>query len=99
MPGGVMVARFEWTAGVIRFYETEADAEQRKPYVGIVSMNRTGPSHAFLFGLHAGMTRKNRAELVRCLIDQGITQTTDVRHGRWVTRDLITEASRHESSR
>ncbi|WP_374513768.1 hypothetical protein [Niveibacterium sp.] len=87
-----MAARFEWTSGVVRFYETEAAADARGPYPpGIVSVNRTGPAHAFLFGLHANMTRQMRRELVACLLDQGITHTTDVRHGRWFQRDLQRE--------
>lgn len=88
-------ARFEWSAGVIRLYDSEATADSKGQFVGIVSINRTGPNHAFLFGLHASMTRDMRAALVRCLIDNGITQSTDVRHGRWVTRDLRLEACRH----
>lgn len=90
-----MAARFEWSSGVIRLYESDQVAGERGPYVGIVSINRTGPHHAYLFGLHALMTRQMRRDLVACLLAQGITKTTDIRHGRWHERDLLTETDTH----
>lgn len=86
-----MAARFEWTQGLVRFYESAESADVRGPYTGVVSVARTGPSHAYLFGLHALMTRQHRRDLVACLLDQGITHTTDIRHGRWHERDLRNE--------
>lgn len=78
----------------MRFYSTEADADARAPYTGVVSVNRTGPTHAYLFGLHANMTRAHRRELAICLLAQGITHTTDIRHGRWHERDLTKESDK-----
>jgi hypothetical protein len=92
-----MTARFEWTGGLIRFYDTDLGADARGPYAGVVSVSRCGPSHAYLFGLHATMTRQVRQELAQCLIENGITHTTDVRHGRWHERDLLAELARHQT--
>ena len=90
-----MPARFEWQSGLIRFYLSESDADAMAPYVGVVAVNRTGPSHGFLFGLHATMTREMRRDLVECLLGQGITHTTDICRGRWHQRDLRLELQRH----
>lgn len=89
-----MLARFEWTAGIVRFYDSAEAADARAPYCGVVSVARTGPTHAYLFGLHANMTRAHRRELVACLLAQGITHTTDIRHGRWHERDLLKESDK-----
>lgn len=89
-----MPARFQWTSAVIRFYRSDAEADAGAPFEGIVSINRCG-ERAFLFGLHANLTRQHRRDLVACLLDQGITHTTDIRRGRWHERDLRLELQRH----
>ena len=91
-----MPARFQWTAGLIRLYASEADADALAPYgKGVLSISRVGQEAAYLHGLHAALTRELRRDIVEELLRIGITSTSDHRRGRLIVRDLKAELLRH----
>ena len=86
--GEMTMVQIEHVNSVARWYKSEEDLAQNKPYLAVCSMFWLTPDTVFIYGMHGTQTKEMMIDFFEQLIAHGVATVFAERKGKMTTRDV-----------
>lgn len=86
--GETMMVQIEHVNSVVRWYKSEEDLAQNKPYLSICSMFWLSPNTVFIYGMLGTQSKEMMIEFFEQLVAQGVDTIFAERKGKMTTKDV-----------